>query len=64
MKLRFATYKNQKTADQVRVFANAFDYSLTDAKRILEERSEEQLEYFDEEKQEWIPVPRTVEYRD
>lgn len=54
IKLRWVTYRNSVSYDEIQNYRNSFDVGVREAKRFLEDKREV-LEYLDENDQ-WWPV--------
>lgn len=63
MKIRWFTLKTKVTADDIHQLRKHYSFSLLELKKHLENQVGPVLQYFDEEKQEWVDVPDVVEYR-
>ena len=59
MKLRWASYKNKVTAEQVRAYATEYEIPLMLAKKELTDSRGPVLQYLDESDT-WVDVPLEV----
>ena len=63
MKLRYYTRMNRITSEVVRAYAHENQLTMMHAKKLLEEQSTTQLQYWDGHLEEWVNVPFVTEFR-
>lgn len=65
VKVRFYQESNKVTDEEVLAArTHGCGFSLESVKMMLEDKSERRLQYFDEDKGEWVDVPFVTGYRD
>jgi len=64
VKLRYFTIQNKVDSVKVREYALENQLNMMEAKRLLENKSSTNLQYWDGHAEQWVTVPYVTEYRE
>ena len=64
VKLRYFTIQNKVDSVKVREYALENQLNMMEAKRLLENKSSTNLQYWDGHLMQWVTVPYVTEYRE